>query len=87
MIDLGSRAAELACIGFGSRPPRHGPKGDSGRATDRFGPWRSGAARRDKSDVGGFKSIIYTSIVAARALSSMNLRRYSTTSPISIEKI
>jgi hypothetical protein len=55
MIDFIARAARCPCTVDGGR---RGPKGDSGSATDRFGPWRSGAAGRGQMDVGVVESVI-----------------------------
>jgi hypothetical protein len=44
---------------------RRGPKGDSVRDTDPFGPWRSGAAGRGQMAVGVVESVIYVPGAAA----------------------
>jgi len=55
MIDFMARAARCPCTVDAGR---RGPKGDSVRDTDPFGPWRSGAAGRGQMAVGVVDSII-----------------------------
>jgi hypothetical protein len=55
MVDSMARAAGWAWLADAGR---HGPKGDSGSATDPFGTWRSGAARRVQTVVGVVESAI-----------------------------
>jgi hypothetical protein len=56
MVDSMARAAGCAWLADAGR---HGSKGDSGTATDPFGLWRSGAARRVQAGVGVVESAIY----------------------------
>jgi hypothetical protein len=56
MVDSMARAAECAWLGDAGR---RGPNGDSGKATDPFGPWRSGAARRVQAGVWVVESAIW----------------------------
>jgi hypothetical protein len=55
MVDSMARAAACAWLADAGR---RGPKGDSGKATDPFGPWRTGAAKRVQADVGVVESTI-----------------------------
>jgi hypothetical protein len=55
MIDFMARAASWPCTVDAGR---RGPKGDSVRDTDPFGPWRSGAAGRGQMVVGVVESVI-----------------------------
>jgi hypothetical protein len=55
MIGSVARAARCPCTVDAGR---RGPKGDSGGATDPFGPWRSGAAGRGQMAVGVAESVI-----------------------------
>src|SRR3712207_6454425 len=56
MIDSAARAAAWSWPVDGGR---RGPKGDSGGATDPFGPWRSTAAGRGQAVVGVVESVIW----------------------------
>jgi hypothetical protein len=55
MTDSMARAARWPCTVDAGR---RGPKGDSVRDTDPFGPWRSGAAGRGQMDVGVVEFVI-----------------------------
>ena len=55
MAESMARAAGCPCTVDAGR---RGPKGDSGGATNRFGPWRSGAAGRGQMVVGVVDSAI-----------------------------
>jgi len=55
MID--SVAGATGCVSIADAG-RRGPKGDSGTATDPFGPWPTGAARHPQTVVGVVESII-----------------------------
>ena len=62
MVDFVARAAAWSWIVVAGR---RGPKGDSGRATDPFGPWRSSAARRGQAAVGVAESAILATTLEA----------------------
>jgi hypothetical protein len=58
MTDSMARVARWPLTVIWPAHRRRGPKGDSGGATDSFGPWRSGAAGRGQMVVGVVESVI-----------------------------